>query len=366
MSTEELLHPLVTGTAAFAETEDRFIDRGSTACTLGGSRHGDEAVGQLQEARHQEGNEGHGENRASSYEMAYLADRRDGRHEADDITADDQDDTRCQDGREAELRRTDRSLPLIRLDGTGLQVVLGRRNRIVDGGSELYAGDHGVGDEDELPAGEVRERHVHVNRHHDRNHRDDRHHDRVERDRDDDEDAYHREAVDEVIIRDQDGFHILGRRGVTGDVRLARVVALDDVGDLIRVLEGGRGFRFRSYIDEQSRIAVLMEKLGHRARKEALRKSLRKVSLHAGDILYIWKIFQFIAELLLLQPIGIREDRDEQIASTELLVDRRGVFIHRGSRSGTRRIRAVHELVHALCEVDRSGHHEGSHQDDRA
>ena len=298
--------------------------------------------------------------------MAYLADGRDGRHEADDVAADDQDHARCQDGREAELRRADRGLSLIRLDRTCLQVVLGRRNRIVDGGSELYAGDHGVGDEDELTAGEVRERHVHINRHHDRDHRDDRHHDRVERDRDDDEDAYHRETVDEIIIRDQDGFHVLGRRSVTGDVRLARVVALDDVGDLIRVLEGGRGLRFRSYIDEQSRIAILMEELGDGARQEALRKSLRKIGLHTGYILHIWKIFQFIAELLFLQPIGIREDRDEQIASTELLIDGRGVFIHRGSRSGTRRIRAVHELVHALCEVDRTSHHEGRHQDDRA
>ena len=298
--------------------------------------------------------------------MAYLADGRDGRHEADGIAADDQDHARCQDGREAELRRADRGLSLIRLDRTCLQVVLGRRNRIVDGGSELYAGDHGVGDEDELTAGEVRERHVHINRHHDRDHRDDRHHDRMERNRDDDEDAHHRETVDEVIIRDQDGFHVLGRRGVTGDVRLARVVALDDVGDLIRVLEGGRGLRFRSYIDEQSRIAILMEELGDGARQEALRKSLRKIGLHAGYILHIWKIFQFIAELLFLQPIGIREDRDEQIASTELLIDGRRVFIHRGSRSGTRRIRAVHELVHALCEVDRTGHHEGRHQDDRA
>ena len=188
----------------------------------------------------------------------------------------------------------------------------------------------------------------------------------MERNRDDDENADHRETVDEVIIRDQDGFHVLSRRGVTGDVRLARVVTLDDVGDLIRVLEGGRGFRFRSYIDEQSCVAVLMEELGHRARQEALRKSFRKVSLHAGDILYIWKIFQFVAELLFLQPIGIREDRDEQIASAELLIDGCGVFIHRGSRSCTRRIRAVHEFVHALCEVDRSGDHEGRHQDDRA
>ena len=298
--------------------------------------------------------------------MAYLADGRDGRHEADDVAADDQDHARCQDGREAELRRADCGLSLIRLDRTCLQVVLGRRNRIVDGGSELYAGDHGVGDEDELTAGEVRERHVHVNRHHDRDHRDDRHHDRVERDRDDDEDAYHRETVDEIIVRDQDGFHVLGRRGVTGDVRLARVVALDDVGDLIRVLEGGRGLRFGSYIDEQSRITILMEELSDGARQEVLRKSLRKIGLHAGYILHIWKIFQFIAELLFLQPIGIREDRNEQIASTELLIDGRGVFIHRGSGSGTRRIRAVHELVHALCEVDRTGHHEGSHQDDRA
>ena len=298
--------------------------------------------------------------------MAYLADGRDGRHEADGIAADDQDGTGGQNRREAELRRTDRGLPLIRLDRTGLQVVLGRRNRIVDGGSELYAGDHGVGDEDQLTAGEIRERHVHIDRHHDRDHRDDRHHDRVERDRDDDEDAYHRETVDEIIIRDQDGFHVLGRRSVTGDVRLARVVALDDVGDLIRVLEGGRGLRFRSYIDEQSRIAILMEELGDGARQETLRKSLRKIGLHTGYILHIWKIFQFIAELLFLQPIGIREDRNEQIASTELLIDGRRVFIHRGSRSGTRRIRAVHELVHALCEVDRTGHHEGRHQDDRA
>ena len=188
----------------------------------------------------------------------------------------------------------------------------------------------------------------------------------MERNRDDDEDAHHRETVDEVIVRDQDGFHVLGRRGVTGDVRLARVVALDDVGDLIRVLEGGGRFRFRSYIDEQSCVAILMKELGHRARQEALRKSLREVGLHAGDVLYIWKIFQFVAKLLFLQPVGIREDRDEQIASSELLIDGRGVFIHRGSRSCTRRIRAVHEFVHALCEVDRSGHHEGRHQDDRA
>ena len=109
-----------------------------------------------------------------------------------------------------------------------------------------------------------------------------------------------------------------------------------------------------------------MEELGDGTRKEALRKSLRKVGLHAGDILYIWKIFQLIAELLFLQPIGIREDCDEQIASTELLIDGRGVFIHRGARSCTRRIRAVHELVHALCEVDRAGHYESRHQDDRA
>ena len=93
MSTEELLHPLVTGTTAFAETEDCFVDRGPPACTLRGGRHGDEAITELQEARHQEGDEDDREDGTSTYEMAYLADGRDGRHKADDVTADDQDGT---------------------------------------------------------------------------------------------------------------------------------------------------------------------------------------------------------------------------------------------------------------------------------
>ena len=84
---------MVTGTAAFAETDDRFVDRGSPACTLGRSRHGDEAVTELQEARHQESDEHYREDGASTDEMAYLADGRDGGHVADDVTADDQDGT---------------------------------------------------------------------------------------------------------------------------------------------------------------------------------------------------------------------------------------------------------------------------------
>lgn len=52
--------------------------------------YGDEPVTDLKEHRHHGRNEGDGEDCATSYEMSYLSDCRDGGHDADGIAANNQ------------------------------------------------------------------------------------------------------------------------------------------------------------------------------------------------------------------------------------------------------------------------------------
>ena len=96
-----------------------------------------------------------------------------------------------------------------------------------------------------------------------------------------------------------------------------------------------------------------MELADSRLRKKIFRNALRQRISHRGDILYIWKIFQLVGQLLFCHRIVVRINQKHHIAPAKLLGNFLIIRINLSSRSTAHGAVSVLEVVHLLSHIGR-------------
>ena len=223
--------------------------------------HHNELVDELQEARHAAHHEEDRENGASSHQMSHLADGGDGGNLVDRIAADHQDTAAGEDGREAHFRHQLRRPLLVRLMLPDLNVVLRGQDRIVDGGTELYTGYHDITDEQHGVSHQIGEGHVHIGGDQDGDHGRRRKQQGVEGNGHHQEHQQHGNHIHIAVVVAHDGAHVQGTRRTARDIGLIRIVGFQQRLDLFIILEGRLALTLGLDVDQEPRIAVLMEEL---------------------------------------------------------------------------------------------------------
>ena len=194
-----------------------------------------------------------------------------------------------------------------------MAVIIDAEDRIINGGSKLHAGNDRVCDKDQLPALQVGESHIEVDRSHDRYHCGDRDDRGTEGDCNDQENAYDRHVVDPGVVIVQDILHIHGGRGIAGNISILTIVFPDDGFYFQGIPIARLALRLGPDVDQEPCKPILMKHFSETSRQDILIHTFGKIGRHSHDLTDIGSFFKLVHQFLFLYAVFIGKYRHDQV-----------------------------------------------------